>query len=367
MRKKVIFLAQNFAGGGAERVLLNILNNLDYNKFEIELLLLENTGIYLEKIKNNKNLKIINFKNKFNSRYINFIFNFFRALNYLRKKEGNIVFSQMNTGKLLGFFKFLLRNKKVIYRETLVPKGTLNELPILVSSMHRLFYKFFIQNQDIIIAQSEDMKNKLIEINRKLKEKIVVINNPVDIELIEKESNERIEDIQFEKIINLISVGRLSRQKGYDLLIETLSKIKNKNVKLYLLGIGEEENNLKNLVKKYKLEQQILFLGFKTNPYKYIKNSDFFISSSRVEGFPNAVLEACACGVPVIANNYLGGINEIIIPELNGEIIDITDEIAFENALNKKYISSKIKKLMKERYDKEIIIKRYEKLFKNIK
>lgn len=368
MKKKIVFLIQNFEGGGAERVILNILNNIDYNLFDIEVLLLENRGIYLKKIKKNKNLKIITFENKFEFRYINFVINFFKALKYLRKDKNNIIFSQMNTGKLISFFKFLLKNKKIVYRETLVPKGTLNELNAIISTLHKFFYKFGIQNHDIIIAQSEDMKNKLVELNKKLEKDIIIINNPVDIKVIEKDSLEKIkEDIYFKNKINLISVGRLSKQKGYDLLIKTLEKIKNQDIVLYLLGSGEEENNLKTLVKEKKLEKRVIFLGFKSNPYKYIKNSDFFISSSRVEGFPNVVLEACACGVPVIANNYLGGINEIIIPEINGEILNISDEIAFENALNKKYVPEKIKETVRKRYDMEIIIKEYEKLFNGIK
>lgn len=364
--KTLVFLIQNFEGGGAERVVLNILNNIDYRLFKIKVLLLENRGVYLEKIKKNKNLEIITFKEKYKYRHLNFFINYIKVLFYLRRSKEKIIFSQMTPGKLLVFFKFMLKNKKLIYRETLIPKGTLNDLNIIVRVIHKLFYKFGIKKHDIIIVQSNDMRDKLLEMDENLKNKMLVINNFVDSEEIENSLEDGIIDEKFDKDkINLISTGRLCRQKGYDLLIKTIGKLNCDNIRLYVLGTGEEERNLKEIVNSLDLSKNVKLLGFKKNPYKYMKCADFFVSSSRVEGFPNAVLEACACGVPIIANNYLGGINEIIVPELNGEIIDITDEKAFKKALNKKYNAKEIKENIRKRFDKKVIIKQYERLFLN--
>lgn len=359
--KKIDFLIQNMEGGGAERVVLNILNNIDYSKFKIDLILLENRGIYLERIKENQNLRIITFKNNTSNRYLNFILNYIKALKYIKVSDSTNVFSQYNPGKLLGFFKFLFSKKNIIYRETNIPQKITKSSKWYIKLIDKIFYRFGITKFNKIIVQSIDMKNMLLEMNSAVEEKIFLINNPIDIEFIENE----IKNIEKKKNIklNLISIGRLSHQKGYDLLIETLSKIKNKNFILKILGTGPGEKKLKDLIKEKNLENNVMFLGFKKNPYKYLAQADFFISSSRFEGFPNTVLEACACGVPVIANNYPGGINEIIIPNLNGEIIDIKDEKAFQKALDKKYDSEKIKENIKNRFGKEIIIKQYENLF----
>lgn len=358
--KKIVFLVQNFEGGGAERVVLNILNNINYDLFEINLLVLENRGIYLSQLKENKNLKIIYFNQKLKNRYLNFFINYFIALNFLKKIDSEVIFSQMNSGKLLSFFKFFLKDKKIIYRETLIPEGTIKDLSFILKILHRVFYRFGIKNVDKIIAQSKDMKDKLIEINEELKNKIVVINNPVDLNMINKYLKEEI-DCNFDKSkINLISVGRLAKQKGYDLLLSTLKKVGNSNIHLYVLGTGEEEEKLRKYAKDLGLGNQVIFLGFKENPYVYIKNANFFISSSRVEGFPNAVLEACACGVPVIANNYLGGINEIIKFGINGEIIDISNAEQFQKSLEKKYDKNKIIEDIQDRFLVKKIVGEFE-------
>ena len=363
--KKIYFFVQNLEGGGAERVIVNIVNNLDRNKFKIELFFIENRGKYLENLK--KDFKLVVFKNIFKARKINFILNFFKIITiFFFKKKQDIIFTQYHPGKILSLLiPLLFRNRKIIYRETNIPQEINSVNKKSIKLLDKLFYKYGIKNFAKIIVQSLDMQEMLLRMDSSLKEKIVLINNPVDIKFIEEKiKNEKI--TKEKDIINLISIGRLNKQKGYDLLIKTLGKIENKNFILRILGIGEEEKELKKLIKENNLEGKVLFLGFKSNPYKYLINSDFYISSSRFEGFPNAVLEANICGIPVIANNYKGGINEIIINGINGEIIDITNVEELKNALQKEYNSQKIKESIRNRYSVEIILEKYEKLFEEV-
>lgn len=363
---KIYFLIQNLEGGGAERVVVNILNNLNESEFEKELVLIENRGKYLDTL--NKKIRIKIFSNILKDRRLNFVLNFFKALTFLFfKKDKDIIFTQYHPGKLLSFFiPIFFRNEKIIYRETNIPQEINDVNKNSVKLLDKIFYKYGIKNFTKIIVQSLDMEKMILKIDNSLKEKLILINNPVDIEFIEKKILNQ--EVRKEKdVVNLISIGRLNKQKGYDLLIETLGKMKEKNFILKILGTGSEEESLKKLVKEKHLDKKVLFLGFKTNPYKYLINSDFYISSSRFEGFPNAVLEAHACGIPVIANNYNGGINEIIISGINGEIIDIVNVKKFITSLEKKYDSEKIKQTVKERYSSKIIIKKYEDLFKDVR
>lgn len=362
--KEINFLVQNLEGGGAERVIVNILNHLDENKFKSTLFLIENKGSYLKNL--NKKIKIKTFNNFFKNRRLDFILNLFKIFYILNKKKEAIIFSQYHPGKILGLIApIFFKNRKIIYRETNIPQEINNVNESSIKILDRLFYKYGIKNFNKIIVQSLDMKKMLLSIDNSLERKIILINNPVDVKFIEEEIKDK-KIIRDNKKLNLITIGRLSSQKGYDLLINTLGKIENKNFVLRILGIGKEEDKLKKIVKENKLQEQVFFLGFKSNPYKYLVNSDFYISSSRFEGFPNAVLEANTCGVPVIANNYKGGINEIILKNINGEIIDITDNIQLEKALQKKYNSKEIKKSVKDRYSIEIIIYKYEKLFEEM-
>ena len=360
--KKILFLIQNLGGGGSERIAVTLINNLENKNYKKTLIILENHGIFQSEIESDI-LKVI-YKNLFKNRSVNFILNFIKALFYIYKNKQNIVFSQYIPGKLFSFFiPFLPKQTDYIYREINLPL----EMKKISRRSNRIldtfFYKFGISNYSSIVVQSIDMKEKLIELSPQITQKIILINNPIDCKVIDKKINESIKIMNEKNKLNLISVGRLNQQKGYDLLIRSLMKIKNINYELKILEIGKEEENLLKLIKENNLEKKIKLIGFKKNPYIYMKEADFFISSSRFEGFPNAVLEANYCGIPVIANNYKGGINEIIENGVNGEIIDITDSGQLRNALLKKYNSLEIKKRIKEKYDVNIIIKKYEEIF----
>lgn len=364
MRKKIIFVAQTLELGGAERVLVNIINNINYDKFDIELVVFDLQGGYYNNLKENKQVKIISYLNRYKNKKINFLYKLLKTIIYIRYSNSNYIFSQLLLGRLIIFFKFLFKDKKIIYRETNMPFKDIENESFIKKIILKIFYKFKIQNFDRIICQSLDMKEGLLKVNKNLEYKIVIINNPVDINFIRKNYNEECKELEnITKILKLITIGRLTYQKGYDLLIDTLSKLEDINFILYIIGKGEEEQVLKKLVKEKKMEDKIFFLGVQKNPYKYLKNADFFISSSRFEGFPNVVLEAGVCGIPVIANNYLGGINEIIIPGINGEIIDITDEKALKKVFEKNYDKDKIIKNIEDRFSMRVILKEYEKIF----
>jgi glycosyltransferase involved in cell wall biosynthesis len=161
----------------------------------------------------------------------------------------------------------------------------------------------------------------------------------------------------------LVFVGRLEYQKGLDLLLDAFAQLPNKNnYQLLVLGNGSMKEQLIDQANRNKIDHLIHFLGFTNNPYKYIAKADFLISSSRFEGFPNVVIESLACGTPVIANNYLGGINEIICDRV-GSVIDINDVKMLSMALQKEYNSEEIKLYCKQKYSVDKIIREYEMVF----
>jgi glycosyltransferase involved in cell wall biosynthesis len=189
-------------------------------------------------------------------------------------------------------------------------------------------------------------------------DRMVLINNPVNVDLIQRKAQEEL-DVSFRDKKFIVSIGRLVYQKGFDLLINSFSKI-DTHV-LLIIGSGPEEQKLKGLAKRLNMENRVQFLGFQDNPYKYMSRADFMVSSSRFEGFPNVVLESLACGVPVIANDYKGGIREILNEEI-GEIIDITDAEALRRSLSNRssYDAQKIVDYCRKKYSLEVIVHRYE-------
>jgi glycosyltransferase involved in cell wall biosynthesis len=134
---------------------------------------------------------------------------------------------------------------------------------------------------------------------------------------------------------------------------------------LTILGEGSEKLHLQNQIYDLRLNDRVSLPGFSHNPYKYMEQSDVFISSSRFEGFPNVVIEALFCGTPVIANNYKGGINEILQYSEFGVIINIENFVDLQYFIDKYLYAdrNKIKRLAMELYSKEKMLDIYETIF----
>lgn len=190
----------------------------------------------------------------------------------------------------------------------------------------------FYNKADRIFAVSNAIKDDLVKNFRLDENKIRVIYNPYDIERIKKLSQEQIEE-EYKEIFQkptIITAGRLSKQKGQWHLIRALKKVKEKipEAKLVILGNGELENYLKELAAGLGLEKDVYLLGFQKNPFKYIARSTLYVFPSLYEGFPNALCEAMACGIPVISADCKSGPREILAPgsDINMETKNIEYE-----------------------------------------
>ena len=141
----------------------------------------------------------------------------------------------------------------------------------------------------------------------------------------------KIKNNKINKNLRILTICRLSKEKKIDELIHALKYLNNINFELKIIGDGPEKNYLKNLVKKLDLNKSIKFLGFKKNIFSYLKNTDLYINTSYFEGFPNSVVEAAYCGVPIISSQSHGGINEILSNGKGGVIYQNgPDELATE-------------------------------------
>ena len=181
-------------------------------------------------------------------------------------------------------------------------------------------------NTDAIVCVSEKMRHVVSKHLKKIN-KIHVIYNPYDYEKIEElglTGGELDVNGLFSGNI-VISVGRLDKVKGYQHLINAVSIAKKEigDLKLILIGDGNQKAYLEKIVKTKKMENDILFLGYKSNPYYYIKRSKIYVLSSLAEGFPNALVEAMLCGTPVIATNCISGPSEILDEQVEEEISGI--------------------------------------------
>jgi glycosyltransferase involved in cell wall biosynthesis len=362
-KKKVFFLIPSFRGGGEERVVLNIVNNLDKDKFEVGLITISGEGEYKGLLSSE-----VNYFDLQEKRARNAIFKLRRLL----KEEAPdvIVTSVIQTAILLYLSSLFILNKKMIKINRL--SSYYEKIINNTNMISRLFFNKALRDSDYVISLTEEMKENFIKFFPSEKNKVIKIYNPHNLKDINNKKYYSIsleERIFFSKKPVIIACGRLTEAKGFSYLIQAFNEVKKefKDAILLILGQGEKEKELEVLVKELNIENSVKFLGFKENPYKYLHNSDLFVLSSLWEGLPGVLIEALACEVPVVSTNCKSGPKEILDNGRIGELVKIKDVNSLSNTMLKvlrdNNLQSKYKELGLEKikeFDKNKIIKEYE-------
>ena len=336
--KKILFLIHDLGEGGAEKVMLNLVNNMDQNQFDITVMTLFDYGVNRQ-----------------------FISPHIKYKTWCKKMfRGNAHFLKIFTPQQLH--KMIIKEKydiEIAYLEgpcARVISGCDDDKTKKIAWIHT---EQHVSKKDLFSFRSVDEAKKcynsfdriicVSEVVKKCFAKALEIKVPVDVlyntnetERIIELSKECIEDNIFvETEINLIGVGKLLKIKGFDRLISCVMKLKEDNfpVHLYILGIGPMETELKQYVKNNRLNNNITFLGYKTNPYKYMAKSDLFVCSSYIEGFSTAATEALIVGTPVCTVD-VSGMKEMLGDNSEYGIIVENNEEALYRGM-KKILSDK--------------------------
>ena len=311
--KKILFVIDSLNGGGAEKVLYDIIKNIDKGKYNIDIFLINNCGVYKAKIeklgvrvdgifeKRNDIIKSIIYR-KLKSGYImlkRYLYCRYPFLikNFSKKKY------DIEISFLEGYSTLLIANRKNNVKKIAWVHTDLIKHKTISRKLEERNYK----NIDKIICVSDNSKKSIENLYPDIEAKIEVIYNPIlKEEILEKSLKKR--NIYFNEKINIVTVGRLNKQKGYDILLRAHNELLKKglNYNLYILGEGEERKKLEQYIKENTIEKNTFLLGFKENPYPYIKEADIFISSSRYEGYSLVVAEALCLEKPIIATDCVG-------------------------------------------------------------
>ena len=394
MKKKILFYTSGVGLGGVEKVVLEVLKEIDKSKFDIKLALqYENENLFENEIP-----KEVNYKYMLPQKIID------KSL-YFRERKKNI-FYKILYSFMLSYEKYIIKKNylefskdreividfksgdflKLINLENGVDKKRICWLHGEITKLNKYekrkkFLRENLNKCDKVICICEDMKNGVIKEIPELKEKLEVIYNPFDIEKIKIKSNDYSEIKDNEKKLlednYIIMVSRLDNvQKDFDTLIKAFKTVnqKRKDIKLYLLGEGPDREKIENMIKDEDLQEYIKLLGVKKNPYSWIKGSKLLVHSSRYEGFGLVLVEALILGKVVISSNCKVGPREILDNGKYGSLVEVGDynsmaqeilELLQENSTKKEKYLSNIDESI-ERFDKKNIIKQIERVLEGI-
>jgi glycosyltransferase involved in cell wall biosynthesis len=335
--RKVLFLSYDLKDGGSPQVLSNILNYLNRDEFDPVLVTYSEARVFpipegiTEHILHVEGGGSLLHKLKANLTAV------FRLRRILRTEKPDIAVGMgglTNWGLILAAKAARLNTSVIIgehgadalkYRQDRMPS-------LLIGLLNKFLYPL----ADRIVAISEGVREYLVRELKLPDRKIVLIYNPVDTQRIQQLSQEQVDDpwlCDRDKHV-VIWVGRIAAVKGLQYLIGAFEKVlKQIDARLIIVGEGSEQSAIENLVARKGLKEKVRFAGFQSNPYRYMSRGSVFAFPSLSEGFGMVLVEAMACGLPVVSADCEAGPNEILQNGKCGILVPVADECAMAKAI----------------------------------
>ncbi len=312
-KTKIAIFIPNLQGGGAERICVTLANELAKNKnYDVSLLVLEKTGSYWDQL--SKKINVVSF-NKGRMRFA-----VLPLARYLFSNKPDVLMMNLHYtvvwGALAKVMSFSTSRVIAVYHRDLASE----KLPVVQKAALKLFQPFIQLN----IGVSEGVSNSVAALLGTQK-KIKTIYNPIITADLYKNASRHVSHRWFKAKHPpvIIAVGRFHPQKNFPLLLEAFAEVRLRysKARLLILGDGAERPKLEALVKKLGLSGSVEMPGFVANPYAYMRRAKLFVLSSDYEGLPTVLVEALACGCPVVATNCPSGPDEILQGGKYGQLV----------------------------------------------
>lgn len=367
--------------GGIEKSLITLLQNLEYDKYQVDLLLVRNAGEYMSFIPKQVNIlpelrqtpqKILREK-----KYYKF---FFLGIGFLvMKMTKNIEKYYRRLWKCMQHVYEPIKTEYdviISYNDGLILYYMVEKLNACkkITWTHTMYTAFFEYKPDLdrpyfdavdnIIEVSQDTADEIVKCFPECKDKVQIIENITNVEFIRKQA-EAFEAFPNSRGINIVSVGRMSQEKGIGLIVESANLLNKRGYVFTWSYIGDTTVGtwFQHKVAEYGLEGKLVYLGIKVNPYPFIKGCDLFVHPSYIEGKAIVVEEAKALAKPIVVTNYSTASSQIedgkngLIAEINAE--SLTEKI--ETLLNNAELAQSFSDYLKNNYktNREEMVKRF--------
>ena len=341
-KRRVLFLIESLAGGGAEKVLTTLVQHIDKERFDVTVCAISGGGKYEEVVKEQVAYRAILNDPAGKSGFQNLIYKLKHHLVYRwlplswvyrvfvpQNSDVEVAFVEGFTTKLLSYSTNLVAKRYAWVHTDLHQNhwtksvyGNLKE----ETKAYNQYTELFGVSNTVVSAFRKELPNVTVPVE--------TVYNPIDVHDILSRANE-IVDLKCGKSLLMVTVGRLEPQKSYMRLLRIAKKLieDGMDVELWILGDGTERNLLEQYVSENKMQERVCLLGFHTNPYKYLRQGDLFVCSSLSEGYSTAVTEALILGLPIITTDC-SGMAELL---QNGEcgVITENDEAALYEGLKR--------------------------------
>jgi glycosyltransferase involved in cell wall biosynthesis len=318
---RLLLLIPHLGGGGAERVTALLAQGLSTEKYELHLGLITQTETCQDGLPASLQIHTLGAPRVRAGA--------FRLLRLVRKLKPDLILSgifHLNFLVLL-LSPFFPRGTRILVRQNGTVSSSLasDRLP----SYTRLLYWLLYRRAGRVICQTRAMANDLARELNLAESRITVVPNPVDVDEIRSSLNLILPPAASGPL--LLAVGRLSQEKGFDLLLQALAIVRNEfpHASLVIAGAGSEETALKAECHSLGLDSGVRFAGYVASPWAQFPEAKLFVLPSRREGLPNALLEAAAAGLPIVALPACGGVVELVrdqpgvwlAPEISAEAL----------------------------------------------
>jgi len=325
-QKRLAIFLPGLYDGGAERVMLNLASGLCRRGTAVDLVLSQAEGPYMNDLPDSVRLVELNRKHRGFLRTQSSLPAF---IGYLKRERPDALLTGLQANTVAVWARRLVGIPR---RVVITEQNTFSLQNQLLPGSYRWLMpyvtRYFYQWADSIIAVSEGVADDLAHVTAIPRQRIQVIYNPIVTNELKAKAQAPLQHPWFQpgEPPVILAVGRLTRQKAFDTLLQSFAQVRqNRPARLLILGEGEDRSALEAQVSRLGLDQDVSMPGFVSNPYPYMVQSSLFVLSSRWEGLPTVLVEALYCGAPVISTDCPSGPQEILKGGKYGKLVPVDD------------------------------------------